>query len=415
MRIFIFILLLFFTFSAFSQEIVEFRGVGRSGFYPDEQLLKKWPAEGPELLLEIEGVGKGFSQPILADSKIFITGIKEDTIDVLSAFDLQGNLLWDLPYGRSWTYAYIDSRSTPTFQDGKLYVVSGTGQVGCVDSTTGKMIWQVEAIKEFGGSIHTHGDAEAPLIVNDLVVYTTGGEKYTMIAFNKLTGEAVWKAKSLGGNKSYASPTLIEYKGKQIILAQTAENLIGIDAKNGDILWSHNLMQYHLHENGKGGNSNPPLFHNGEIFVTSGYEHPALMFSLSEDGSSIQLKWRNDVLDTHHGGDVLVDGNIYGSNWTNNANGKWACVNWETGQTNWEQDWGNKGSIITAENMLYLYEEKRGNIALVEPSADSLKVVSSFKFGDGFGPQWAHPAIYNQMLFVRHGDVLKIFDIKADN
>ena len=65
--------------------------------------------------------------------------------------------------------------------------------------------------------------------------------------------------------------------------------------------------------------------------------------------------------------------------------------------------------------MLYLYEEKRGNIALVEPSADSLKVVSSFKFGDGAGPHWAHPAIYNQMLFVRHGDVLKIFDIKADN
>ena len=273
----------------------------------------------------------------------------------------------------------------------------------------------MDAVEKFGGSIHTHGDAEAPLIVNDLVVYTVGGEKYTMIAFNKTTGEVVWKAKSLGGNKSYASPTLIEQNGRQIIITQTAENLIGIEATTGDILWSHNLTQYHLHEQGKGGNANPPLFRNGELLVTSGYEHPALMFSLSPDGSSILLKWRNDVLDTHHGGNVLVNGNIYGANWTNNSNGKWLCVNWATGKTNWEQEWGNKGSIITANDMLYLYEEKRGNIALVEPSADNLKIVSSFKFGEGVGPHWAHPAIYNGKLFVRHGEVLKIFDISADN
>ncbi|HPF51371.1 MAG TPA: PQQ-like beta-propeller repeat protein [Draconibacterium sp.] len=415
MRNLVVILFLFCSVTIFAQEIVEFRGIARSGFYPSEELLKKWPDEGPKTILKIEGIGKGFSQPILADSKIFVTGIKEDTIDILSAYNLDGKLLWDIPYGRSWTGSYIDSRSTPTYQDGKLYVVSGTGQLNCIEGATGEITWYVDAVEKFGGSIHTHGDAEAPLIVNDLVVYTVGGEKYTMIAFNKTTGEVVWKAKSLGGNKSYASPTLIEQNGRQIIITQTAENLIGIEATTGDILWNHNLMQYHLHEQGKGGNANPPLFHNGELLVTSGYEHPALMFSLSPDGSSILLKWRNDVLDTHHGGNVLVNGNIYGASWTNNSNGKWLCVNWETGKTNWEQEWGNKGSIITANDMLYLYEEKRGNIALVEPSADNLKIVSSFKFGEGVGPHWAHPAIYNGKLFVRHGEVLKIFDISADN
>ena len=159
-----------------------------------------------------EVITKGFSQAIVADSKIFVTGIKEDTVDILSAYDLEGNLLWDIPYGRSWTGAYIDSRSTPTYQEKKLYVSSGTGQLNCINSETGEIIWKVDAVKEFGASIHTHGDAEAPLIVNDLVVYTTGGEKYTMIAFNKNTGDVVWKAKSLGGNKSYASPTLIKYR-----------------------------------------------------------------------------------------------------------------------------------------------------------------------------------------------------------
>ena len=236
MRKLLVILFLFCFTTIFAQKVVEFRGVDRSGFYSSENLLKTWPANGPKPVLRIEGIGKGFSQAILADSTIFVSGIKEDTIDILSAYDLEGNLLWDVPYGRSWTGSYIDSRSTPTYQDKKLYVSSGTGQLSCIDSKSGKILWQVDAVKEFGASIHTHGDAESPLIVNDLVVYTTGGEKYTMIAFNKTTGEVVWKAKSLGGNKSYASPTLIKHNGQQIIIAQTAETLIGIEATSGQIL-----------------------------------------------------------------------------------------------------------------------------------------------------------------------------------
>ncbi|WP_167615245.1 PQQ-binding-like beta-propeller repeat protein [Maribellus sediminis] len=408
------ILILLVGWSAAAQELVEFRGVERSGYYNETGLLKRWPENGPRMLLKIEGIGKGFSQPILADGKIFVTGIKEDTLDILSAYTLNGEMLWDVAYGRSWTASYIDSRSTPTFCDGKLYVVSGTGQVNCIDGNTGKIIWQVDAIKKYAGSIHTHGDSEAPLLVGDLVVYTTGGEAYTMVAFNKNNGNLVWKTKSLGGNKSYASPTLIRHNSKPIILVQTAENFIGINPENGVLLWSHNLMQYHLNSSGKGGNTNPPLYHNGEIFVTSGYDHPGLMFRLSEDGKSISLKWRNDVLDNHHGGVVLLDGNIYGANWTNNSNGKWASINWETGETNWEQDWINKGSIISADNMLYFYEEKRGNVALVEPSPEKLNIVSSFRIEDGAGPHWAHPAIYNGTLFIRHGDVMMMYDIQAN-
>lgn len=398
--------------SAFSQKLVEFRGVGRSGHYNETGLLKMWPDQGPQLLLKIEGIGKGYSHPILAEEIIFITGIKDDTIDILSAYNLKGELIWDTPYGRSWTKSYPDSRSTPTYQDGKLYVSSGTGQLNCIEAKTGNIVWQVDMVKEYSGSIHTHGDAEAPLLVNNLVVFTTGGEQNTMVALNKIDGELVWKTKSLGGNKSYASPTLINHKGQQIILAQTAENLLGINPENGTILWSYNLIQYHISRQGKGGNTNPPLYHNSEIFVTSGYDHPGLMFSLSEDGKSINLKWRNDILDNHHGGVVLVDGNIYGANWIHNSKGNWACINWQTGETNWEKEWINKGSIISADNMLYLYEEKQGTVALAQPLTDSLKIVSNFKVKGGVGPHWAHPAIYNGMLFIRHGNVLMVYDIK---
>jgi outer membrane protein assembly factor BamB len=199
----------------------------------------------------------------------------------------------------------------------------------------------------------------------------------------------------------------------KIILAQTSENLIAVNALNGEILWHYNLIRYHLHEQGVGANTNAPIFSKGEIFVTSGYNHPGIKLALSADGKTVTEIWKNDTIDTHHGGVVLVDGNLYGSNWQNNSKGRWASVNWETGRTNWETEWYNKGSTVYADGMLYIYEEKSGNVALVKPSSENMKIISTFKVTEGEGPHWAHPAIYNGKLFIRHGNMLMIFNIKS--
>ncbi len=406
--------ILFFLISnfLFSQNVIEFRGINRTGHYPATDLLEKWPENGPEVITRIEGIGKGYSHPIFAEGKIFVTGIKEDTIDVLSAYNLNGGLLWETPYGRAWTRSYIDSRSTPTYEDGMLYVSSGTGQVSSVDAETGKIIWQVNAIEKYGGEIFKHGDAESVLLANDLVLYLTGGEENTMIALHKNDGSLVWKTKSLGGAKSYASPVLISHNNKNIILAQTTDNVIAIDPEDGNIHWSYDLIQYHEKSQGKGAHTNPPVYNNGEIFITSGYDHPGIMLSLSQEGESVQLKWKNEDIDTHHGGVVLFDDNLYGSNWQNNANGRWVSVDWKTGKTNWEEEWNNKGGIICADGMLYLYDEKSGNVGLAKPNPEKLETISSFVMDEGEGPHWSHPAIYNGMLFIRHGNVLMIYDIK---
>lgn len=404
--------ILLFSSVLIAQNLVEFRGIERSGHYAETGLLKQWPESGPELIKKIEGVGKGYSQPILVNETIFVTGIKEDTVDVLSAFSMKGELLWEVPYGHSWTRSYIDSRSTPTYENGKLYIVSGTCAISCVDAFSGKIIWQIDAIKKYGAEPHKHGESESLLLINGAVVYTTGGEQNTMIALSKKDGALIWKTKSLGGAKSYASASLINHNGQDIVLAQTMKYLVAINPLNGEIIWNYDLIQYHLLSQGEGAQTNVPLYKNGELFVTSGYDHPGIMLSLADDGKSVEFKWRNDTIDTHHGGVVLVEGNIYGSNWQNNANGKWVSVNWDTGKTNWEQKWENKGSVIYADGMLYLYEEKRGNVALVKPSADSLKIISTFRVDGGVGPHWAHSAIYNGKLFIRHGDILMIYDIK---
>jgi outer membrane protein assembly factor BamB len=413
MRILLCLILSFLILPVFGQETAQWRGPLRDGIYPEKGLLKKWPETGPKLELQISGVGKGYSQPIVYKDIIYVTGIKKDTMDVLSAFDQKGNLLWDKVYGHSWAKSFPDTRSTPTVQNDKVYLVSGMGTVCCIDAKDGNILWSQDAQNQFKGNYLTWGIAESLLLTDQAVVYVTGGEETSVVAFDKISGKFLWKTKSLGGARAYASSLMIERGGLKIILAQTANDFIGVNSITGEILWSFDLRPYQKGDMGVGCNTNTPIYKDGDIFITSGYDHPATMFSLSEDGRSISLKWKNETMDTHHGGVVLIEGNLYGTNWINNAKGQWVSLNWETGKTNWVKDWFTKGSIIAADGLFYCYEEKGGNVALVQPDVSDFKIISTFKVEAGEGAYWAHPAIYNGKLYLRHGDILLIYNINA--
>lgn len=413
MRILLLCILAFMFSPIFGQETAQWRGPLRDGIYPEKGLLKKWPEAGLKPELQIVGIGKGYSQPIVYKGVIYTTGIKKDTMDVLSAYDLKGKLLWDKVYGHAWAKSFPDTRSTPTIQDDKVYLVSGMGTVCCVSAEDGKLIWSQDAQNQFKGDYQTWGIAESVLLTDQAAIYVTGGEETSVVAFDKITGKLLWKTKSLGGPRAYASSLLIERNGLKIILAQTANYFIGINSINGEILWNFDLRPFQTGDMGRGCNTNTPIYHDGEIFLTSGYDHPATMFTLSEDGRSVSLKWKNGDMDTHHGGVVLIDDNIYGTNWLNNTKGQWVSLNWKSGKTNWVKDWFTKGSIIAADGMLYCYEEKGGNVALVQPDVSDFKIISTFKVEAGEGAYWAHPAIYDGKLYLRHGNILLIYNIKA--
>jgi outer membrane protein assembly factor BamB len=136
------------------------------------------------------------------------------------------------------------------------------------------------------------------------------------------------------------------------------------------------------------------------------------MLELNKDGFGVNFVWKDSVLDCYHGGVVLINGYIYGSNWIDNSHGNWCCVDWETGKTMYVREWETKGSMITADNRLYCYDERRGNVALVEPTPEDFKIISTFRIRQGSGPYWAHPSIYDGKLIIRHGDVLMVYDLR---
>ena len=70
-------------------------------------------------------------------------------------------------------------------------------------------------------------------------------------------------------------------------------------------------------------------------------------------------------------------------------------------------------SVIAAEGMLYIYDEKRGNVGLVKATPGGFDLISSFRIREGAGPHWAHPVIHKGMLYIRHGNALMVYNIKA--
>lgn len=116
--------------------------------------------------------------------------------------------------------------------------------------------------------------------------------------------------------------------------------------------------------------------------------------------------------DPQHGGVVLLGNNIYGANHQSNPSDTWICLDWTTGKTLWTTKWKSGGSIISADEMLYLFEEKSGHVALVKPNNLKLDIVSEFQITKGEGPFWAHPVINKGRLYIRYSDALILYKIK---
>ena len=405
----IFLLLTPFLSSA---QIDQFRGPNRNGIYPEKGLADVWPSTGPALLLTVDGLGVGWSSPVTNGKAIYVTG-KKDTTEYLSSIDNSGKINWKVPFGNRWTNGYSDSRCTPTLEGNKVYVQSGTGRMSCFDAVTGKLIWAVEVDKKFICNYDVYGNAEAPLIVDNKIISSPIGSLAGVVALDKNTGKVIWQSKKLIGRRSWASPILYQYQNFKYILTQSDEELIAVNADNGEIMWTYRYFKSRA-EKKFGWNTvvNSPIYKNNEIYTSKGYDYPSVMLQMAADGKSVSVKWTSKVLDCHIGGMVLIDGYIYGSNWTSNDMGKWACLKWDTGQAMYDYQWINKGAVISADNKLYCTEEKSGNVALVKPNPAKFDIVSTFKVTKGSGKYWSHPMIDNGKLFIRHGSFLMVYNIK---
>lgn len=386
--------------SSYSQEVLQFRGADRSGAYKESNLLKAWPEAGPNLLWESEGIGNGYGSPAITSKNIFVEG-EIDTMNYLFALDLAGKIQWKTKIGKEWIINYPGVRTTPTVVNDLIYVTAGWGKVACIEANSGKEKWSVDMMKDFHAKQITFGFSESVLVEDNKVYISPGSKDTNIVALDRFTGKTLWISKGVGEKTSYVSPLLIKLPQRNILVTLSAHALLGIDTKNGTLLWSHKQdSQGDVH-------CNTPYYENGYIYYITGDGNGSVKLKLSEDGTSISEVWRNKKCDNTFGAFMKINDYIYTSGYEKRL---YYALDVNKGEITDSVKF-DRGAIISADNLLYLYNE-RGQVGLFKPNGPKLEQISTFKVTKGTKAHYAHPVICNGVLYVRHGKSLLAYDIK---
>lgn len=391
-------------------KVYEWRGENRLGIYMEENVLKSWPENGPEVVWEYEGVGNGYGSPVFTENEMYIMG-ERDSMAFLFAFRKDGDLLWEKDFGKEWVKNWNGSRCAPTIVDNLVYVTSGMGNIYCFDRVTGEKQWSVDMVNDFGGEFPLFGYSEAVIIEDEKVFCTPGGKVNNVLALNRFTGEIIWTSKGKGERPGYNQPQIIDLEERNVFVTFTAYEMLGLDTQTGELLWVHEQDNTPLEDRapGKGDtHANTIIYEDGYIYYAAGDGNGGVKLKLSADGSNVSEVWRNKDFDSYMGGIVKIGDYLYGCG---TAKPNFKSINAETGKIGKTLKIGS-GAVIAADDMLFYYT-LQGDVKLITQDPQRMKVVSEFKMEKGKREHFSHPVINDGKLYVRHGDVIQAFKITA--
>jgi outer membrane protein assembly factor BamB len=214
----------------------QWRGPNRDGKSPETGLLKSWPAEGPPLAWHTAEAGIGYSSFSASSGRLYTLGDRGDTGFVIAFDGATGKTLWATPNGPNYENSYgSGQRSTPTIDGDRLYALSATGDLACLDTATGRVVWRKNLVREYRSSIPVWGYSESPLVVGDRVIVHAGGPKASIVALNKLTGATLWSSESDGA--AYSSGVIARVGDVTHAIYFSDHRTLGVDVRDGRLLW----------------------------------------------------------------------------------------------------------------------------------------------------------------------------------
>jgi hypothetical protein len=407
-----------------AQNWPQWRGAHRDGKSADRDLLQAWPEGGPPLAWSAEGLGRGFSTVSLSGDRIFTLGDQCDRQYVLALSRADGSILWRRDIGPSWSDRglYAGSRSTPTIDGDRLYALGTEGDLACLDSATGEILWSRNLAKDFGGYVMMARAgvnwryAESPLVDGDRVVVTPGAPDAAMVALRKSDGAEIWRASvpRLGDRGAdgaqYSSIVISEGAGVKQYVQLMGRGLVGIRAENGEFLWGYNRIANDV------ANIATPIVSGDYVFGSTGYQTGAALLELSPRDGSVSARevyfLPGDTFQNHHGGIILHDGFLYTG--TGHNAGFPLSVRIEDGRIAWgpiRNEGRNSAAVAYADGRLY-FRYQDGLVLLVEATPEAYREHGSFRIPDVEEPSWPHPVIAGGLLFLREQDRLYAYDVR---
>ncbi len=289
----------------------QWRGPNRDGHSSDTNLLKRW-TKAPRLVWKTTGLGIGYSSVVVADDRLYTLG-RLDSDVVVFAFDISTGK-------KTWRVVIDETNripcSTPTLDGTRLYALSPDGDLCCLNTDSGKMLWRRQLMEDFGGKLQSgRGYGESPLIDDDTLVCTPGGSEHTMVKLNKLTGELRWtcRAPELGTNgrdgAAFSSIVTTSVAGIRQYVQMIGRGLIGVRDTTGQFLWGYNRIANPT------ANIPTPVVRNDLVFAANGHNAGSVLLRLKpQDAGKIQVEevffLNGSRFQNHHGGFVLIDDHL---------------------------------------------------------------------------------------------------------
>ena len=436
------ILLLSATMVAVAQDWPQYLGPTRDSKSSQQNLLREWPAEGPEVLWSVD-VGIGYGGPVIEDGKAYLLdrdGQKE--VEIMRCFDMNsGKELWRHEYPSKGNVMFPGSRSVPTVDGKYVYAVGHSGDFYCYEAATGKPVWHKNIWTEHGGDrLPVWAISQCPLIYGDLVIVSSLAPNAGLLAYNKVSGELVWKTDNLGP-ESYTSPTIVKVDGEDhlsIVISSTNTymhreapvvkgRVIGLNPKTGEELWRYDNWECII------SCANATDAGDNKLLIVGGYDRGATMIQV-EKGADGKYATK-ELYTTIEFGDqtkpaLFHDGYFYAQYGTNNRRDGLCCMDID-GNIMWKtkrEPNFDKGSMILADGLI-LATDGLNSLYLIQPDPTGFKplakadLLAPAQTGDapqggqmnrgmmGRSSNWAPIALSDGKLLIRNQQ--KMFCVKV--
>ena len=369
-----------------------FRGPNHDGIVRGAG-IKPERDEPLELVWERD-VGSGFSSFACVGDRTYTAG-SADGRQVLYCLDsANGNVVWKRPFEKQYEDAQGANgpRATPTVDDGRVYMLGAHGKLLCCDAKTGDEIWS----QQFS---HTPqwGYSGSILIEGELAIASAGRSDGSLVAFDKKTGRRAW---GVGKDPvGYATPYTFTFGGKRYIAGFLGDSALIADAKTGREVWRMGWeTDWYV-------NAAAPIFSDGHLFFSSGYQHGCILLKLTASGDRLEseIVWQSKVLRNKFQSCVLANGHLYASDDT-----ALKCVEFLTGKSRWTEPRAKHGTVVLVDDhLLFLNQSGRLQIAAATPDGfDPLTTAEILT-----GRCWTVSVVHDGKLYARNLTRLVCFDL----
>ena len=407
----------------------QWRGSDRSGVSTETGLLKQWPKDGPELAWTFENAGTGYGSFAVVGGRAYVLGARpvdvvgDKRVEQIIALDDKGKERWKADVGPMWDFEGNQwsggPNSTPTVDGDRVYALGSQGILVCVKAADGTEVWRKDLPKEFGGEVSSGGFGPekrgwgfswSPLVDGDHLIGTPGGKDGLFVAFDKATGDVIWRSAGLADACTYSSPVVAEIGGVRQYVALVQNGVVAVAATDGSTLW-----EYRREEAFPDIVAPTPVVKDNLVYINA-WKGGGELIKVTAAGGKFKAEsvYAQKEIASPHGGVVLMGKVLFG----NHDLRSWECLDFETGAVRWKSAALGPGSLVGADRRLYVLTAG-GEVALLDASPDAYKELGRFPLPKQSehrkpdGKAWAHPAISDGKLYLRDQEFVFCYKVKA--